>query len=166
MSVYFVYCIPTLEYSCLYITKNCKAGFYYLYNISRIRKFLSRETTETLIHAFVTSCLDYCNSLLYGLPNGLVHKLRRLQNSAARLIFRAPRYCHITPLLIELQWLNIKHRIYFNLILITYIVLHGTAPKYIPDLINSSYGLRSNDNYSRTPVTRTPPLTLTEYQFP
>ena len=141
-----------------HILKTCKAGFYYLHNISRIRKFLSRETTETLIHAFVTSRLDYCNSLLYGLPNGLIHKLQCLQNSAARLLFRAPRYCHITPLLIELHWLNIKHRIYFEIILITYKLkaLHGTAPKYICDLItlkpNSSYGLRSNDDYMLKPL--------------
>ena len=83
-------------------------------------------------------------------------KLQRLQNSAARLIFRAPRYCHITPLLTELHWLNIKHRIYFKIILITYKALHGTAPKYIRDLItlklNSSYGLRSNDNYTLKPL--------------
>ena len=72
-----------------HILDTCKAGFYYLHIISRIRTFLSRETTETLIHAFVTSRLDYCNSLLYGLSNNLVYKLQRLQNSAARLIFRA-----------------------------------------------------------------------------
>ena len=153
-----------------HILKTCKAGFYYLYNISRIRKFLSRETTETLIHAFVTSRLDYYNSLLYGLPNGLFHKLQHLQNSATRLIFRAPRYCHITPLLIELHWLIIKHRICFKIILITYKALHDTAPKYIRELTtlkpNSSYGLRSNDICSNLwqlkccPPSETEPLPL------
>lgn len=46
------------------VTKTCKAGFFYLHNICRIRKFLTQEITEKLIHAFVTSRLDYCNSLL------------------------------------------------------------------------------------------------------
>ena len=46
----------------------CSNAFYYLYNIRRIRKYLSRRSTETLIHAFVSNRIDYCNSLLYGLP--------------------------------------------------------------------------------------------------
>ena len=85
-----------------------------LHNICRIRKFLTQEITEKLIHAFVTSRLDYCNSLLYGLPSNLLAKLQRVQNAAARLIHRAPRFCHITPLLVDLHWLDIKSRIDFK----------------------------------------------------
>ena len=86
-----------------HVTKTCKAGFFYLHNICRIRKFLTQEITEKLIHAFVTSRLDYCNSLLYGLPSNLLAKLQRVQNAAARLIHRAPRFCHTTPLLVDLH---------------------------------------------------------------
>ena len=50
-----------------HITKTSFAAFYYLYNIRRIRKYLSKQCTTTLIHAFISSPLDYCNSLLYGL---------------------------------------------------------------------------------------------------
>ena len=64
-------------------------------------------------------------------------------------------YQCVTQLLIELYWLSIKHRIYFEII-ITYKALHGTAPKYIRDLItlkqNSSYGSRSKDNYMLKPL--------------
>ena len=49
----------------------------------RIRKYLSRPVTESLVHAFITSRVDYCNSLLYGLPNSHVMKLQRIQNAAA-----------------------------------------------------------------------------------
>ena len=52
-----------------HITKTSSAAFYYLYNISRIRKYFSKECTETLIHAFISSHLNYCNNLLYGLPS-------------------------------------------------------------------------------------------------
>ena len=132
-----------------HVTKTCKAGFFYLHNICRIRKFLTQEITEKLIHAFVTSRLDYCNSLLYGLPSDLLAKLQRVQNAAARLIHRAPRFCHITPLLVDLHWLDIKSRIDFKIILLTLKAIHGQAPAYICELVNlkpnSSYGLRSNN---------------------
>ena len=51
------------------INKTCSSAFYYLYNMRRIRKYLSRSVTESLVHAFITSRIDYCDSLLYGLPN-------------------------------------------------------------------------------------------------
>ena len=59
----------------VHITKTCSSAFYYLYNIRHIRKYLSRSSTETLIHAFITSRLDYCNGLLYGLPKYQLSKL-------------------------------------------------------------------------------------------
>ena len=69
-----------------HITKLSSSSFYYLYNIRRIRKYLSRRCTETLVHAFITTRIDYCNSLLYGLPDYRINKLQRIQNAAARLI--------------------------------------------------------------------------------
>ena len=145
-----------------HVTKTCKAGFFYLHNICRIRKFLTQEITEKLIHAFVTSRLDYCNSLLYGLPSNLLAKLQRVQNAAARLIHRAPRFCHTTPLLVDLHWLDIKSRIDFKIILLTFKAIHGQAPAYICELVNlkpySSYGLRSNNRMLlSTPNFRTLP---------
>ena len=65
-----------------HITRTCSAAFYYLYNIRRIRPYLSREATETLIHAFITSRLDYCNSLVHGIPSYQLQKLQRIQNAA------------------------------------------------------------------------------------
>ena len=71
----------------------------YMWSHTCIRKYLSRESTEILVHAFITSLVDYCNSLLYGLPNYQLNKLQRLLNSSARLVCNAPRFCHISPLL-------------------------------------------------------------------
>ena len=45
-----------------HITKASNAASYHLYNIRRTRKYLSRENTETLIHAFLSSRIDFCNS--------------------------------------------------------------------------------------------------------
>ena len=46
------------------VTSICKSAFYHLHNIAKIRKFISFKNCETLFQAFVTSKLDYCNSLL------------------------------------------------------------------------------------------------------
>ena len=64
-----------------HVASICKSSFYHLRNISRIRKYLPSTTTEILVHAFVSSKLDYCNSLLYGVPNYLIKKLQHVQNA-------------------------------------------------------------------------------------
>ena len=50
----------------------CKSAFFHIRNLSRIRKFLSTDRTQMLVHALVTCRLDNCNSLLYGLPKYLI----------------------------------------------------------------------------------------------
>ena len=82
-----------------------------MWSLTCIRKYLSRESTEMLVHAFMTSRVDYCNSLLYGLPNCQLHKLQRVLNASARLVCNVPRFCHISPLLRSLHWLPVKARI-------------------------------------------------------
>ena len=131
-----------------HINKVCNASFYYLHDIRRIRKHLSRDSSETLIHAFVSSRLDYCNSLLYGLPQVQIDKIQRVQNAAARLIFQQPKFCHITPVLSQLHWLPIKYRIEFKILLMTFKAIHGMAPDYLCKLISrrksTGYSLRSS----------------------
>ena len=131
-----------------HVTKMCGAAFFHLHNIRRIRKHLSQDATETLVHAFVTSRVDYCNSLLYGLPACQLAKVQRVQNAAARLIFRKSKFCHITPLLKELHWLPINYRIQFKILLITFKALYDMAPIYLSSLISirssTRYNLRSN----------------------
>jgi len=119
-----------------HITKTSSAAFYHLYNIRRIRRFLTKECTETRIHAFISSRLDYCNSLLFGVPERHLQKLQRVQNAAARFIFQESRYCHITPLLKSLHWLPVRYRIVFKILLITFKAVHGLAPAYISELVS------------------------------
>ena len=52
-----------------------------------------------------------------------------------RLIHFTSRHEHITPLLIQLHWLPIEHRITFQIAVITFKALHGAALNYITDLI-------------------------------
>jgi len=133
-----------------HITKICASSFYYIYNINRMRQYLSQQSTETLVHAFITSCLDYCNGLLYGLPDCLLNKLQQVQNACARLIFKEQKFCHVTPLIYELHWLPIRYRIEFNILLITFKILNFLAPTYLSSLISlrlpSKYNLRNSSD--------------------
>ena len=62
-----------------------RSSYLALRNIGQVRPFLDDKSTEKLIHAFVFCRTDYCNSLLYGVPDNILGHLQRFQNSAARL---------------------------------------------------------------------------------
>ncbi len=68
------------------VTAISKAVFMSIRNIGRIRDHLTTEAAETIVHAFITSKIDSCNSLLYGINNIHFSRLQRLQNIAARMI--------------------------------------------------------------------------------
>ena len=107
-----------------YVNDVCKCAFYCLRTISRIRKYLSTQTTEILIHAFVTFKLDHCNSLLYNVPKNVIKKLQSVQNAAVRLITRSRKCDHITPILLDLHWLPVSERIKFKILLLAFKALH------------------------------------------
>ena len=112
-----------------HITNTCKAAFYHLHNIRRIRKFLTMESTKVLVHAFIMGRIDYCNSLLYGLPTTHINKLQRVQNAAARLICSTPRFSHVTPVLFSLHWLPVKFRIDFKILRVNVSKNRGKSKK-------------------------------------
>ncbi len=90
-----------------------KTAFFHLRNIAKLRNMLSVSDAEKLIHAFMTSRLDYCNALLGGCPASSINKLQIVQNAAARVLTRPRKYDHITPVLQSLHWLPITHHITF-----------------------------------------------------
>ena len=108
-----------------------KTAFYHIRNISRTRPCLSIDSTKTLVHVLVMSRWDHCNSLLYGLPDYLIQRLRYVMNAAAKVITCKQKLDHVTPLLIELHWLPVRQRIIFKILLYTFKALHGAAPTYL-----------------------------------
>ena len=112
--------------------KNCrKNSFLTLKNLRHIRNHFSRSSFESIIHAFITSKLDYCNSLFTNLPATTTKQLQSIQNYAARLILRRGLYSHVTPLLFELHWLPVCDRITLKPLLITFKVVPHSEPQYI-----------------------------------
>ena len=85
---------------------------------------------------FVSSKLDFCNSLLYGILKRLPRKLRSVQNPAARLVTSSSKVDHVIPFLMQLHWLPIAKRIKFNCSF-TFIGLHDLSPSYIKELHTS-----------------------------
>ena len=82
-----------------YISSIVKSCFLQLYDFHRIHPFISKTATITLANAFVHSCLDFCNSLFYGLHKYSIHRLKKVQNTVARIITNFFHFLHITPTL-------------------------------------------------------------------
>ena len=154
LGVYFDSC---MSMKC-HINSVIKSANFQLKAIGHIRNYLSSEAAASLIHAFITSKLDYGNSLLFGLPDTLLKRLQKVQNTAARILTRTKKYDHITHVLSELHWLPVEKRIHFKILVLTYKSLNKCAPEYLCELI-SAYTpprtLRSSNSFLlKVPTTR------------
>ena len=126
-----------------HVTAVCRSAIFHLRNISRIRRYLTTEATEQVVHTFVTSRLDIGNALHYRLPLKQIQRLQKIQNWAARLIDGAMTYSHATPLLEKLHWLPIGVRVEFKILLPTHRALNGQAPDYIEQCVSRRQPIRS-----------------------
>ena len=129
----------------------CRNGYYQLRQLRPLTSCMSGDIIKTLALAFVTSRLDYCNSLYYGVTDRLMSRLQSVQNAAARLVSGLGRRDHITPTLRRLHWLPVRQRVNFKLATLVFRSLAGTAPAYISDdcqLVPSAgrRSLRSSDS--------------------
>jgi len=85
-----------------------------------IHHLLSTELAVTLACSLILSWLDYCNSVLYSAPASSIQVLQWVQNNAARIVLLAPRRFHAQPLLRELHWLPVQHRIEYKVAVLTF----------------------------------------------
>ncbi len=108
---------------------------------------------QLLVQALVLSRLDYCNALLAGLPASSIKPLQSIQNAAARLIFNEPKRTHVTPLFINLHWLQIAARIKFKALMFAYRTPSGFAPLYLNSLLQTSMPSRSLRSASERHIT-------------
>ncbi len=119
-----------------HISHVTKTAFFHLKNIAKLRNMLSVSDAEKLVHAFMTSRLDYCNALLGGCPACSINKLQIVQNVAARFLTRLRKYDLITPILQSLHWLPIKFRISYKILLLAYKALNDLASVYLTSLLS------------------------------
>ena len=110
--------------------------FNQLRNLPNIRKYLTQESSEIAVHAFITSKLDFCNSLLYGCMKMRLKKLQYVQNAAARIVTQTRKFDHITPVLFDLHWLPVSYRIVFKVLLLVFKSLNNLSPSYLADRLS------------------------------
>ena len=89
-----------------------------------------------MVHACITSRVDYCNSLLYGISKYNLNRLQVIQNSNARIVVSASKYDNTIPILQNLHWLPVDQRIQFKVLLTTYKAVSGEEPAYMCDLMS------------------------------
>ena len=117
-----------------HINNICRQCYFHLHNIGSIRPSLTSAAAEKIIHAFVSSKIDNCNSLLHALPKKSLHKLQRVQNMAARIVLRAPKRESVTGMLKELHWLPVEQRIHYKIATLTWKCINNRAPLYLKEL--------------------------------
>ena len=126
-----------------HISTVSKNLMFHLRNLRHIRAYFTKSSFETIVHAFITSRLDYCNSLYSGLPSSTLRPLQIAQNFAARIILQRSKFCHITPVLKKLHWLPVESRIKFKIMLFTYKSINHLAPSYLSDILPTQKHSRS-----------------------
>ncbi len=139
-----------------HVSSVCSSLNLQLRNITRIRRYLDFDTCNHLIRSLVLSRLDYGNALLLGISHNDATRLQRLQNWAAKLIYRATKYDHASPFLQQLHWLPVKERITYKILLFVFKSIHGTSPAYLSSLVTlhapTRGGLRSAADTTRLTV--------------
>jgi len=117
-----------------------------------VRCSLTPDAVKTLIHAFISSRLYYCNSLLTGVCDSVLRKLRSVQNAAARLITNIHKFDHITPVLRDLHWLPVCQRILLKTAMLVYKCLCGLTPSYLSEFCRPVSTVSSRWQLRSTPV--------------
>ena len=126
-----------------HVKNTTKCCFYKLHNLFKIRRFLSEDAAKTMVHTLITSKLDYCNSVLNGLPNTTLEFLVRVQKAATRLISNKTKFQHISTVMKDLHWLPVKKRIEYKILVLTFKCVHNLAPAYLTELLHNRINKRT-----------------------
>jgi len=118
--------------------------------IKQMKRYVDQDCLRSLVHAFITSRLDYCNCLFAQCNVSYRQRLQRVQNRAAHLVLNAPPRTPSLPLLQQLHWLPVEARITYKLCLLMYRVVHRKAPVYRAELCQPQTHPQTNKPTDRT----------------
>ena len=119
-----------------YVQHICRSSFYQLRQLRSIHPSLSETSCSALLYAFITSRLDYCNSLLARIRDGLITQRQSVMRVAARLVLRRSKFDPISADIRDrLHWLPIRSRIVSKLGILAYKCLHGNALPYLVEML-------------------------------
>ena len=127
----------------------CKGSFSQLRDFRHIRQFLTQDAAVLVANAFVSSQLDYCNSLFRSLSKVNLHRLQSTPNSAGKIATNSCKYTRITPVLRKLYWLPIQFRSEFKLATLVYKFIHTGFTKFFA-LHPSTYRTTYNTGRSQS----------------
>ena len=118
-----------------HISQLCQSCFFQLRRLRSIRHSLSHHALLTLVHAFISSRLDFCNSALFGVSGYLLDRLQSILNAAARLVLTVSKYDHISGAMRnELHWLpnvqRINYKICFSWATVWRVLVQFTYPRF------------------------------------
>ena len=122
-----------------HVTELKKKCFLTLRNLRKIRFLLTTSQLKTIVNSLVVSCLDYCNSMFYGISQQLMHQLQLIQNACAKVITGKYKYDHMEDDLNKLHWLSVRKRVVFKICLLAYKAVNGLTPLYLSDMFKYAH---------------------------
>ena len=114
-----------------HISKLVSSCMYKLCQINRVRENFDKETLKTMITSLVINKLLYGSTVWSNTTSSNVKKLQAIRNFACKIITRAKKYDHVSPLLKQLEWLSIDKLFYFREAVMTYKCVNNLAPIYL-----------------------------------
>jgi len=136
--------VPARSVTCLGVNIDCELTFaqhtkrtaancfYQIRQLWTIRRALSADNARMLVHALVSSRVDYCNSVLHRVAVVHLRPLQSAVNAAARLITKKRKFDPISATLRdELHWLPVRQRIEYKLCLLAFKSQRQLAPSYL-----------------------------------
>ena len=114
-----------------------------LFNLRKLRRHLSRESMEILVHGLVMSHLDYCHGVLGLLTNASLKLYVKVQSMASKTILGRNKYDSVREAIMELQWLPIRERINYKIMMWVFKCLHNQGPQYLCTLFRIKVNTRN-----------------------
>ena len=115
-----------------HVNKLVSVCYFHIRQLRTVRRSLTLEAAHALVRALIHTRLDYCNSVLVGLPNNINDRLQSVLRSAARLVLRLPSRCSVFDRMTqELHWLGFPERPIYKIATLAFKCLHRQGPPYL-----------------------------------